>query len=113
MADADHVFTQDELVKDLTSFSGALSDDVKASLDPEVLGLLENISDGIGQAYQRIDNLNQTVANLQKVTEDYKAKIAAYASEQADRIAQSVKKDEDEDEDVAQVALDKIKEDDD
>lgn len=111
MADADHVFTQDELVKDLTSFSDALSDDVKASLDPSVLGLLENISDGIGQAYQRIDNLNQTVANLQKVTEDYKAKIAAYASEQADRIAQSVQK-EDEEEDVAQTALDKIKEDD-
>lgn len=112
MADADHVYTQDELVKDLTSFSDALSDDVKASLDPEVLGSLENISDGINQAYQRIDNLNQTIANLQKVTEDYKAKIAAYASEQADRIAQSVQKD-DEDEDVAQVALDKIKEDDD
>ena len=111
MADADHVYTQDELVKDLTSFSDALSDDVKASLDPAVLGSLENISDGINQAYQRIDNLNQTVANLQKVTEDYKAKIAAYASEQADRIAQSVKKDEDED--VAQVALDKIKEDED
>lgn len=110
MADADHVYTQDELVKDLTNFSDALSDDVKASLDPEVLGSLENISDGINQAYQRIDNLNQTIANLQKVTEDYKAKIAAYASEQADRIAQSVKKD-DEDEDVAQVALDKIKED--
>lgn len=112
MADADHVFTQEELVNDLTAFSGALSDDVKASLDPEVLGSLENISEGIEQAYQRIENLNQTVANLQKVTEDYKAKIAAYASEQADRIAQSVKKD-DEDEDVAQVALDKIKEDDD
>lgn len=112
MADADHVFTQDELVKDLTNFSGALSDEVKASLDPEVLGSLENISDGIAQAYQRIETLNQTVANLQKVTEDYKAKIAAYASEQADRIAQSVKKDDDE-EDVAQVALDKIKEDDD
>ena len=112
MADADHVFTQDELVNDLTSFSDALSDEVKASLDPKVLGSLENISDGIAQAYQRIENLNQTVANLQKVTEDYKAKIAAYASEQADRIAQSVKKD-DEDKDVAQVALDKIKEDDD
>lgn len=112
MADADHVYTQDELVKDLTSFSDALSDDVKASLDPEVLGSLENISDGINQAYQRIDNLNQTIANLQKVTEDYKAKIAAYASEQADRIAQSVQKD-DEDEDLAQVALEKIKEDDD
>lgn len=112
MADADHVYTQDELIKDLTGFSDALSDDVKASLDPKVLGSLENISDGIGQAYQRIDNLNQTVANLQKVTEDYKAKIAAYASEQADRIAQSVKKDN-EGEDVAQVALDKIKEDDD
>lgn len=111
MADADHVYTQEELVKDLTSFSDALSDEVKASLDPEVLGSLENISDGINQAYQRIDNLNQTIANLQKVTEDYKAKIAAYASEQADRIAQSVNKDE-EDEDVAQVALDKIKEDD-
>lgn len=112
MADADHVYTQDELVKDLTSFSDALSDDIKASLDPEVLGSLENISDGINQAYQRIDNLNQTIANLQKVTEDYKAKIAAYASEQADRIAQSVQKDDD-DEDPAQVALDKIKEDDD
>lgn len=110
MADADHVYTQDELVKDLTDFSDALSDDVKASLDPKVLGSLENISDGINQAYQRIDNLNQTVANLQKVTEDYKAKIAAYASEQADRIAQSVQKDDEED--PAQVALDKLKEDD-
>lgn len=112
MADADHVYTQNELVKDLTTFSDALSDDVKASLDPEVLGLLETLSDGIGQAYQRIDNLNQTVANLQKVAEDYKVKIAAYASEQADRIAQSVKKDDD-DNDPAQVALDKIKEEDD
>lgn len=108
MADADHVFTQDELVTDLTNFSDALSDDVKASLDPSILASLEDISDGIAQAYNRIDTLNQTVANLQKVAEDYKAKIAAYASEQADRIAQTINKEDDEPVDPAQQALDKL-----
>lgn len=102
----DHVYTPEELVDKLTSFTGALSDDQKAALDPSLLSSLEDVTAGIKQAYDRISTLNQTVANLEKTSEDYKSKIAAYASEQADRMAQAVKHDENEN--PAEAALDKI-----
>ena len=102
----DHVYTPEELVKKLTSFTGALSDDQKAAIDPSLLASLEDVTAGIKQAYDRIRTLNQTVTNLEKTSEDYKSKIAAYASEQADRMAQAIKKDEDKN--PAEVALDKI-----
>lgn len=103
----DHVYTPEELVDKLTSFTGALSDDQKAAIDPQTLTSLEDVTAGIKQAYDRISTLNQTVTNLEKTSEDYKAKIAAYASEQADRMAQAVKQD-DAEENAAQAALDKI-----
>lgn len=102
----DHVYTPEELVKKLTSFTEALSDDQKAAIDPSLLASLEDVTAGIKQAYDRIRTLNQTVTNLEKTSEDYKSKIAAYASEQADRMAQAIKKDEDKN--PAEVALDKI-----
>lgn len=104
----DHVYTPEELVTKLTSFTGALSDDQKAALDPSSLASLEDVTSGIKQAYDRISTLNQTVTNLEKTSEDYKSKIAAYASEQADRMAQAVRQDEKDDENAAQAALDKI-----
>lgn len=104
---ADHVYTPEELVGKLTSFTGTLSDDQKAAVDPSLLASLEDVTAGIKQAYDRISTLNQTVSNLEKISEDYKAKIAAYASEQADRMAQAVKQNS-SDENAAQAALDKI-----
>lgn len=109
MADVDHVFTRDELIKDLADFTDSLSDDVKASLAPEVMAKLEDLTQGINQIFDRNDQLNETIANLQKSSEDYKAKIAAYAAEQADRMRQSIE--EDQPDDPAQEALDKVEED--
>lgn len=108
----DHIFTPDELVNKLTDFTGALSKDQKAAIDPSLLSSLEDVSAGITQAYERISTLNQTVANLEKTAEDYKSKIAAYASEQADRMAQSVQQD-DKDENAAAAALKIIESEDD
>lgn len=108
----DHIFTADELVKTLTDFTGALSKDQKAAIDPSRLSSLEDVAAGITQAFDRIATLNQTVTNLEKTTEDYKSKIAAYASEQADRMAQSVQQD-DKDENAAASALKIIESEDD
>lgn len=93
---ADHVFTSDELVNKLTAFTNSLSDDVKASLDPKLLSSLEDVANGIKQLSSRIDSLKQTVSNVDKQNEDYKLKISAYAAEQADRMAEGLKKKEDE-----------------
>ena len=92
---ADHVFTKDEAVNTLSSFIDSLTDDVKASIDPAQLTNLQKVSDAIVQAYSRIDQLNQTVENLQKVSEDYKAKIASYAADQAQRMKQATEEKED------------------
>lgn len=109
--DPDHVFTQDELVKTLTDFTGGLSDDIKAGIDANSLASLENVSDGIAQLFTRIDQLKQTVADDEKIIEDYKAKIANYAALQADRMKEQISPAE-EDTDPVQDALDDVKEDD-
>lgn len=111
MAEEDHVFTADELVNKLASFTDALSDDIKASLDPSLLASLEDVTDGINQSYGRIDNLNQTITDLNKANEDYRAKIAAYAAEKADRMRQTIE--EKEADDPAEEALKVVMEDDD
>lgn len=92
----DHVYTSDELVNKLTEFTNSLSDDVRASLDPKLLSSLEDVANGIKQLSSRIDSLKQTVSNVDKQNEDYKLKISAYAAEQADRMAEGLKKKEDE-----------------
>lgn len=93
---ADHVYTSDELVNKLTDFTNSLSDDTRASLDPKLLSSLEDVAAGIKQLSSRIDALKQTVNNIDKQNEDYKLKISAYAAEQADRMAEGLKKKEDE-----------------
>lgn len=93
---ADHVYTSDELVGKLTDFTNSLNDDVKASLDPKLLSSLEDVAAGIKQLSSRIDSLKQTVSNVDRQNEDYKLKISAYAAEQADRMAEGLKKKEDE-----------------
>ena len=103
----EHVFTKDESVKILTDFISGLSDETKAAIDPNSLASLESVSDALVQAFARIDQLNQTVADLQKVSEDYKAKIASYAADQASRMAQASEQEEEE-ENPAEVALQKI-----
>lgn len=105
----EHVYTSDELVKTLSDFTNSLSDDTRASLDPKMLSSLENVAAGIKQLAARIDSLKQTVSNVDKQNEDYKLKISAYAAEQADRMAEGLKKQEDEN--TAKQALDKLKED--
>lgn len=102
----DHVFTSDELVNKLTAFTNSLSDDVRASLDPKLLSSLEDVANGIKQLSSRIDSLKQTVSNVDKQNEDYKLKISAYAAEQADRMAEGLKKKEDEN--PAQEAVEKL-----
>lgn len=105
----EHVFTKDESVKILTNFIAGLSDETKAAIDPDALASLESVSDALVQAFARIDQLNQTVADLQKVSEDYKAKIASYAADQASRMAQATSEQEEE-KNPAEVALQKIEE---
>lgn len=107
----EHVFTKDEAVKTLTDFIAGLSDETKAAIDPNALASLESVSDALVQAFARIDQLNQTVANLQKVSEDYKAKIASYAADQASRMAQA--SEQEEEKNPAEVALQKIESEDD
>ena len=105
----DHVFTQEELIQDLASFTDSLDDDTKAAIDAEKLASLETIADGIKQLASRIAQLKQTNANNEKIIEDYKAKIANYAALQADRMTADLKND-DEDVDEVQEALDTVKE---
>ena len=72
MASEDHVFTKDELKEKLSSVISGMSDDVKSSLEPSVLSGIEDVSQGIDQVFARINNLKETVENLQKANEDYK-----------------------------------------
>lgn len=110
MADVDKVFTRDELVNELADFTSGLSDDAKADIDADALAKLENVSQGINQAYDRIDNLNATVANLSGAAEDYRKKIAQLVAQEADRMRQSAE-DEVEDNPAQDVLNDIGKED--
>lgn len=105
--DPDHVFTKDELINTLSDFTSGLNDDAKAQIDADALGSLENVTDGINQLFNRIDQLKQTVADDEKVIEDYKAKIANYAALQADRMKANID-DGDDDSDPVQDALDDV-----
>lgn len=109
MKDADHVYTKDELIKTLTDFTDSLSEDQKAAMDPKALTSLSDVGDGINQLFSRIDNLDKTTENLKKANEDYKLKISSYAADQADRMRQSLNN-EKEKENPADVALKKLKE---
>lgn len=109
MADVDKVFTRDDLINELASFTNSLSDDAKADIDPDALGSLETVSQGINQAYDRIDNLNETVASLSSAAEDYRKKIAALVAQEADRMRRSVETETEEN--PAQDVIDKVKKD--
>lgn len=109
MTDPEKVFTREELVNMLADFTENLDDDIKSQLSADELGVIEKVSDGINQAFDRIDKLNTTVANLEKSNEDYRAKIAEYAADQADRMRQLAKPD-DADENPAVSVLEKMKE---
>lgn len=109
MAEADKVYTREEIINMLADFTDGLSDDVKAAIPAETMGTIENISNGVNQAFDRIDKLNETIANLNKSNEDYRAKIAEYAADQADRMRQSIVNPEEEN--PAIEVLDKLKED--
>lgn len=110
--DPDHVYTRDELINTIADFTAGLSDDVKASIDAKALGSLENLADGIKQFSARLDQAKQTIANVEKTNEDYKAKIASYAALQADRMKADLKT-ADSDSDPVQDALDTVAEEDD
>lgn len=110
MADPEKVYTKEDLVNMLADFTDGLDDDVKSAIPAEALGSIENVSVGIKQAFDRIDKLNDTISNLNKANEDYRAKIAEYAADQADRMRQSINTD-DEDENPAVEVLETLKED--
>lgn len=110
MKDADHVYTKDELIKTLTDFTDGLSEDQKASIDPKLLTSLNDVSDGINQLFSRINTLDTTTENLKKANEDYKMKISSYAADQADRMRQSLNDNKKDKENPADLALQKLKE---
>ena len=100
-----HVFTREELIKNLDD----VIDGTKNTIDPDQLSNLQKVREAIVQIYGRIDTLNQTISNLQKVNKFYEAKIKSYPAEQYQRIKQSQEKDIE----PAAEALRKIKENDD
>ena len=105
----DHVFTKEELIKDLDR----VIDSTKDTIDPDQLNKLQKVREGIVQVFARIDQLNQTIANLQKVNDFYKAKINSYVAEEASyptEKAQGIKQTQEKDIDPAEEALRKIKE---
>lgn len=103
------VYTKDELVKNIADFIDSLNDEARSLIEPEQLQTLMSVSEGINQMDSRITNLNQTVADLQKSNEDFRAKIASYAAEKADQMRKSIEPDED-DINPAEKAVEIIKE---
>ena len=91
----DHVYTKDELVGLLaqaTEDIGKLDD-----VNPDILGSLQKVSQGIGQFADRLVKAGETNDNLMKTVEDYKAKIAAYAADQADRMRSEIEDQKEDD----------------
>ena len=91
----DHVYTKDELVGLLaqaTENIGKLDD-----VNPDILGSLQKVSQGIGQFADRLVKAGETNDNLMKTVEDYKAKIAAYAADQADRMRSEIEDQKEDD----------------
>lgn len=91
----DHVYTKDELVGLLaqaTENIGKLDD-----VNPDILGNLQKVSQGIGQFADRLVKAGETNDNLMKTVEDYKAKIAAYAADQADRMRSEIEDQKEDD----------------
>ena len=90
-----HVYTKDELVNLLaqaTENIGKLDD-----VNPDVLGSLQKVSQGIGQFASRLVKAGETNDNLMKTVEDYKAKIAAYAADQAERMRSEIESQKEDD----------------
>lgn len=91
----DHVYTKDELVGLLaqaTEQIGKLDD-----VNPDILGSLQKVSQGIGQFADRLVKAGETNDNLMKTVEDYKAKIAAYAADQAERMRSEIESQKEDD----------------
>lgn len=100
---ADHVYTKDELVGLLaqaTEEIGKLDD-----VNPDILGSLQKVSQGIGQFADRLVKAGETNDNLLKTVEDYKAKIAAYAADQADRMRSEIEDNKQSDVDAVTDAI--------
>lgn len=96
MTEPEKVYSRDELIEMLADFIDALSDDEKTSLAPETMGIVENVSNGINQAFDRIDRMNESLDKMQVANEGFKARISEYAADQSDRMRNSAKKEEDE-----------------
>lgn len=99
----DHVYTKDELVGLLaqaTEEIGKLDD-----VNPDILGSLQKVSQGIGQFADRLVKAGETNDNLLKTVEDYKAKIAAYAADQADRMRSEIEDNKQSDVDAVTDAI--------
>ena len=84
----DHVYTKDELVGLLAQATEAIGK--VENVDPNILGDLQKVSAGISQFSDRLAKAGETNDNLMKTVEDYKAKIAAYAADQADRMRSEI-----------------------
>ena len=90
-----HVYTKDELVDLLaqaTENIGKLD-----NVNPDILGDLQKVSQGIGQFADRLVKAGETNDTLMKTVEDYKAKIAAYAADQADRMRSEIESQKEDD----------------
>lgn len=98
-----HVYTKDELVNMLAQVTeniGKLDD-----VNPDILGDLQKVSQGIGQFADRLVKAGETNDNLLKTVEDYKAKIAAYAADQADRMRSEIESQKEDDLDAVTDAI--------
>lgn len=84
----DHVYTKDELVGLLAQATESVGK--LENVDPNIIGDLQKVSQGIGQFADRLATAGETNDNLLKTVEDYKAKIAAYAADQADRMRSEI-----------------------
>lgn len=91
----DHVYTKDELVGLLAQATEAIGK--VENVDPNILGDLQKVSAGISQFSDRLSKAGETNDNLMKTVEDYKAKIAAYAADQADRMRSEIEDEKQDD----------------
>ena len=91
----DHVYTKDELVGLLAQATEAIGK--VENVDPNILGDLQKVSAGISQFSDRLAKAGETNDNLMKTVEDYKAKIAAYAADQADRMRSEIEDEKQDD----------------
>ena len=96
MTEPEKVYSREDLVGMLADFIDALSDEEKAAVAPETMGIIENVTDGINQVFDRLDRSRDAAEKARDVNEGLVAKINAYAADQVDRMRDSTKTDDDE-----------------